>query len=174
MSDRAVVMAVASYPSRAAAARDFRIVSSAPCCRERNYLAAAKLEKGADGLLTIDDHHTAGRLACGAALLGGALIVVAAPLGIVFLVPALARKTAWAGVGAIVAHLWNNVPKGELRSMSDMVEMAQAALLVVALGYQGDDIKPLFANAAASVVVDVTPADLEAEFSYAVDEANAT
>jgi hypothetical protein len=166
-------MAVASYPSRAAAESDFEGLCAARHDGARTTVAAAVVEKGADGLLTVGEEKTAERFAHGAVVLGGALIVLAAPLGIAFLVPVLATKAAWAGVGAIVAHFWNNVPKADLRRMSDLLETTQAVLVVVALGHEHDEIKPLFANASTTIVSDVTTADLEAEFFGAISEASA-
>src|SRR6476469_3652600 len=105
-------MAVAAYTSKAAAERDFQKLSSPESGQDQ--LAAALVEKGADGRLTVDRYHGAsGRPA-------GGLVVLAAPLGILFLVPVVVTRTAWAGVGAIVAHLWHDVPKGDLRHMSDL------------------------------------------------------
>ncbi len=173
MSDQAVVMAVASYPSRAAAALDFESLCGARHGGGHSNLAAAVVEKGADGQLTIGEQQTGERFAHGAVVLGGALIVLAAPLGILFLVPVLATKAAWAGVGAIVAHFWNNVPKADLRHMSDLLETTQAVLVVVALGHEHDELEPLFANAASTILSDVTTADLEAEFFTAIAEATA-
>jgi hypothetical protein len=171
VSDQAVVMAVAGYPSRAAAERDFRSVCGTHNRGGPARVAAAMVEKGADGLLTIDHHSVAERFACGPAILGGALVVVAAPLGILFLVPAVASTTAWAGVGAIVAHFWNNLPKAELRHMTDLLETAPAVLVVVAIDQARENIEPLLTNASTAVVSDVS-ADLEAEFAEAVAAAD--
>ena len=172
VSDQAVVMAVASYPSRVIAEGDLEAL----CTRlggGRAIVAAAIVEKGPDGPLTIGHQQTAERFASGAIVLGGALIVLAGPLGIFFLVPVLATNTAWAGVGAIVAHFWNNVPKAELRHMSDLLENTQAALVAVTLDHDHDEIKPLLAHASTTILSDVSAADLEAEFCTAVAEANA-
>jgi len=173
VSDQNVVMAVASYRSRAAAEDDFRAVCDSARGGAPVPVAAAMVEKGADGLLTVGHHRVTERFAFGAAVLGGALVVLAAPVGIVFLVPAIATKTAWAGVGAIVAHFWNNVPKAELRHMTDLLETAPAVLVVVALDQAHDDIEPLLTNASRTIVADVATADLEAEFADAVAEADA-
>src|SRR3954465_8702401 len=96
VSDQAIVMAVASYRSRAAAEHDFRSVCGKDHGGAPGDVAAAIVEKGADGPLTVGHHGIAERFACGAAILGGALVVVAAPVGIVFLVPTIATKAAWA------------------------------------------------------------------------------
>jgi len=173
VNDQAVVVAVASYPSRAAAEHDLRSVCDKDRGGEPMHVAAAMVEKGADGRLTVDRHRVAERFACGAAVLGGALVVLAAPVGIVFLVPALATKAAWAGVGAIVAHFWNNVPKGDLRHMTDLLETAQAVLVVVAIGQARHEIERLLANASTTIVSDAATADLETEFAEAVAEADA-
>jgi hypothetical protein len=173
VSDQAVVIAVASYPSRAIAERDLEALCGARAEGRRATVSAAIVEKGADGLLTIDHHQTAERFADGAVALGAALIVLAAPLGVFFLVPVLATKTAWAGVGAIVAHFWNNVPKAELRRMSDLLESTQAVLVVVALDHDHDEIEPLLARSTTTILSEVSASDLETEFCNAVAEADA-
>ena len=173
MSDQAVVIAVAAYASKAAAERDFGALATAAGGQDR--LTAALVEKGADGRLTVDRYHgPAGRPACGLALLGGALVVLAAPLGLLFLVPVVATRAAWAGVGAIVSRLWYELPKGELRHMSDLVETTQAALVVVGLDRTVDELEPLLAHALTAVVADLPPFDLDADWSKAIEEAEAT
>jgi hypothetical protein len=173
VSDQAVVMAVASYPSREIAERDLEALCGARPDGGRSTVAAAIVEKGLDGPLTIGHHRTAERFAYGAVFLGGALIVLAAPLGIVFLVPVMATKSAWAGVAAIAAHFWNNVPKAELRHMSELLESTQAVLVAVALDHDHDDIKPLLAHASTTILSDVSAADLETEYCNAIAEADA-
>ena len=173
MADRPVVIAVAAYSSKAAAEGDFGRLCATDAGRD--LLTAALVEKGADGRLTVDRYHgSTERLTGGLALLGGALVVLAAPLGIHFLVPVVATTTAWAGVGAIVSHLWNDIPQGGLRHMGDLLETTQAALVVVALDHAGRDLEPLLANAATTVVIDLTPTDLEADFAKAIEEAETT
>ena len=173
MSDRAVVMAVAGYPSRAAAEQDFQAV----CCArwgDRPAPIVAMVEKGADGLLTIGRQTTPERFGYGTAVLGGALTVLAAPLGILYLGQVVASEIAWAGVAAIVAHFWNNVPKAELRQMSDLLETTQAVLVVVALDHDHAEIKGLLTNASTAILSDVASADLEAEYSHAITDASTT
>jgi uncharacterized membrane protein len=173
MADHPLVIAVAGYSSKAAAMRDYRRLCDAEAGHDR--VSAALVEKGADGRLTVDRYHSPPEcMAGGVALLGGALLVLAAPLGIFFLVPVMATSTAWAGVAAIVAHLWNDVPKGMLRNMSDLVEMTQTALVVVALDHSGKDLEALLAGAPSVVVTDLTPTDVEADFSKAIEEAETT
>ena len=101
------------------------------------------------------------------------LIVLAAPVGIAFLVPVAATGSAWAGVAALVGHIWHDIPKGELRRMSDLLEAGQAALVAVAVDRAADDVRAALTGATIAVVTDGVTADLEAEVALAIDEANA-
>ena len=66
MCDQPVVMAVATYRSKAAAERDFLAVWGAKHQGEPDHVAAAVVEKGADGQLTIDRYdNSAKHLAVG-------------------------------------------------------------------------------------------------------------
>jgi uncharacterized membrane protein len=175
MSDQSVVLAVATYTSKAAADRDFDAVRGARHSGEFDYIAVAVLEKGADGELLLDRHDSPPTgIARGGGLLGGALIVIAAPVGIRFLVPLVATAAAWAGVGAIVGHFWQNTPKEQLRQMSELLEAGQAALVVVAVDHDGQEVRAALSNASRRLVTDSTSADFEADFTSAIDEASAT
>jgi uncharacterized membrane protein len=166
-------MAVAGYDSTAAAVRDFDAVRSLEGRSGAGAVAAAIVDKGAVGEVRIKRHHSgASTLASGRALLGGALIVVAAPTGILYLTPALRQPAEWAGVGAIVSHFWHHCPKDDLRTMSDLLEVGQAAVVVVAIDASEADVAARLANATSMIVTDCTPADFDEEFSNAVDEAN--
>ena len=162
MPDRPMVMAVASYSSKAAAGRDQQVVWKARRGGVFRELALALLEKGANGQLTIDSHdNTAKHLSWGGALLGGPLIVVAAPLGIRFL-DSMVTETHWAGVGVIASHLWHEIPREQLRQMTDLLEATQAALVVVAITPDRDAVGDLLTHASGLVVTDAIWADLEA------------
>jgi hypothetical protein len=65
--------------------------------------------------------------------LGRTLTTIAAPLGLLWLSQVVVTRAAWAGVAALVAHFWHHVPKAQLRNMSDLLEVSQAAVVVVAL-----------------------------------------
>jgi hypothetical protein len=105
MSDEPVVLAVATYPARADADHDLGAVLDGGQDRRLGRIAAAVLEKGADGKLEVRRHgSTAERPAHCDVLLGGALTLIAAPLGIAFLAPIVPTGAGWAGVGAIVGH----------------------------------------------------------------------
>jgi uncharacterized membrane protein len=172
MTDGPVVMAVASYCSNAAAAADFRSLRDGGGHPARR-LAIALVEKGAAGELILDRHYcTSGEPAWEGAVLGSALAVVAAPIGIRFLVPVVERGAVLGGVGAIAGHLWNNVPKDELRQMSDLLEAGQAALVVVTADEPREMVSARL-SAATACVVAATVADLDRAYFAGVEEATA-
>jgi uncharacterized membrane protein len=173
MADRPVVMAVASYHSKTAAESDFRALWAIEEQVVNGRVAAALVEKGADGQLTIDRHRCPGdHPAWDGPVLGGALTVVAAPVGIRFLVPVVGTGPDLGGVGAIAGHFWNNVPKHQLRQMSELLETSQAALVVVAGDAPREVIAARLAGADETVVA-CTVADFDHDYSSGVEEARA-
>ncbi len=109
MEEHVVVMAVASYRSKTAVRRLRRPVD--PGRRTGQTTAAGVLEKGADGAITLVRHHSAGSSPThGTELLGAALIVVAAPMGILLLARLAVTQDAWVRVAALVDHLWHGLP----------------------------------------------------------------
>jgi uncharacterized membrane protein len=174
MGEQAVVVAAATFTSRAAAAESLRALCGEPARGSLGRLAAAVVEKGADGRLTIDRHGaTASHHGPDYLLLGAVLVVLAAPVGIAFLVPVATTASAWAGVAALVGHVWHDIPKSELRRMSDLLEAGQAALVAVAVDRASDDVRAALAGATVAIVTDGVTADLEAELALAIDETNA-
>jgi uncharacterized membrane protein len=171
MADRPVVMAVASYRSKAAAESDFRALWAAEAEAGPCRVAAALVEKGADGQLTIDRHRCpADHPAWNGPVLGSALTVVAAPVGIRFLVPVVDTGPDLGGVGAIAGHFWNNVPKHQLRQMSELLETSQAALVVVAGDTPPEAVLARLAGADDTVFAR-TSADFDHDYSSGVEEA---
>jgi uncharacterized membrane protein len=168
MSDQPVVLAVATYPSKRAAEQDFHAVWGVKHEGELDHVAAAVLVKDASGKLKMDRHDsTAKHLAWGGAMLGGAMVVLAPPLGAAMLA---GTGATMAGAGGIIGHFWHNIPKDELRRMSDLLESGEAGLVVVAVDHTGEDIGALLANATTKVVSDTTRADFDAAFSEALAE----
>ncbi len=143
MSDHSVVLAIASYPSRSTAEHDFRAISALKHKARVDQVAAASVEKGANGWLEIARHHSeAMPLAWGVVLLGSVLTVVAAPLGIKFLASVLGTSAEWEGAAAIVSRFWHEVPRDRLRIMGNLLESGQTALVVVAVGDNKAHIGP--------------------------------
>jgi uncharacterized membrane protein len=155
MSDKPITVAVATYKSAAGAQQDFDAVWGIKHEGQIDHLAVAVVEKGDDGKLKIDRHDTSAKhLAWGSGIVGGALTVISAPLGIVFLGPLAATSAVWAGAGGLVGHFWNNIPKDQVRKMSDLLESGDHGLVVVAVNPKGAPIDSLLANADSKVVVD--------------------
>jgi hypothetical protein len=173
MSAQPIVLAAASYPSRSAAEHDFRAVGGLKQDGRVDQVAASAMEKGADGWLEIVCHHsTALSLGSGVALLGSAITVLAAPLGIAFLASVLATRAEWEGAAAIVGRFWHEVPRDLLRTMGNLLEAGQTGLVVVAIDHRAEHISPVLSNAATTIVTDCVPADLEADFAKAIALAN--
>jgi len=173
MADRPVVMAVASYRSKGAAEADFRALWPGNPTDVTARIAAALVEKGADGELTIDRHRCPeDHPVWNGAVLGSALTVVAAPVGIRFLVPVVGTGPDLGGVGALAGHFWNNVPKHQLRRMSELLETSQAALVVVAGDEPEPSLEAMLAGAEDRVVARTT-ADFDHDYSCGVEEAKA-
>ena len=100
-------------------------MTSATCAASRGgppgQLTAAVVEKGADGYLTMDRHHsTPSGAARGGELLAAALVVLAAPLGLRFLSSVMATRETLVAVACLAAHFWQNVPKSEPPSHGDL------------------------------------------------------
>jgi uncharacterized membrane protein len=173
MPDQPLVMAVASYGSTSAAKLDLDAVSEAGRGRPLTHVAMAVLEKGGDGKLNIDVYNnTAEHLPWGGALLGGPLTVIATPVGIRYLVSILTSTTGWAGVGVVADHVWHDIPREQLRQMSDLLEAGQSALVVVAVERDRDAIGALLKEASLKVVTDCIWSDLESECASAIHQAN--
>jgi hypothetical protein len=164
MSEHGVVVAVATYRSKREAERG--LVAAANHGTEHAPIAGTLVEKGADGQLTIDAHHGPAMDVVWHGLLPGAAITaISAPLGIRLLVPIVPAPAAWTGVAALVAHFWHDIPKHQLRRMSDLIEACQAAVVVVALDHAEDDVLNRLGDSAITLCAACTSADFEAAFS---------
>jgi len=166
MSDKTVILAVATYSARADADHDFDSAWLAGQNERLDHVGAAVLEKGADGKLEIRRHDsTAAHLVFPGALLDGAITVIAPPLGIALLAPVVPTRQAWAGVGAIVDEFWHHIPRNTLRRLSDLLESGQAALVVVAVGHTAEEIAALLTHSTDKIITDCSRADLEADLA---------
>lgn len=171
MSDKPVTVAVATYSTKEAATQDYDAIHGIKHQGQLDHLAIAVVEKEADGKLKIDRHNSSAKHAAwGTGVLGGALTVISAPLGLVFLGPLAATAAVWAAVGGFAGHFWNNIPKDEVRRMSDILEGGEFGLVVVAVNPKGTDIAALLANAEEKVVTDQV-IDTDGALDQAFDEA---
>jgi hypothetical protein len=168
MRDQPVVLAVASYASRAAADGDFDSLWSSESLSRSDHLSAALVEKGTSGELEINCHRsTATGLAWGIALLGGALTTVSAPVGVSYLASGLSSSAEWAGAAAIVSRFWNQIPREKLRSMSNLLEAGQTGLVVVAIADDREGLMACLSGASSTVVSESMPVDLMSDFTRA-------
>ena len=169
MCDRPTVLAVAVYADKASAETDVAAVWGIHRSAGSDQLAAAILEKDADGRLRIDRlESTATDPAWGGVLVGGALAIMAAPLAIVALSGVAAQGATWPGIGGVVGYFWDHVPKGQLRRMSDLLELGQAALVIVAVDRAGTDIEPLLQRATDKIVVQTDTGDVVRAYDRAL------
>jgi hypothetical protein len=154
VDDQPVIIAVASYASTPAAQHDFGDVCSTRC-GPAGQLTAAVVERGADGYLTMDRHHSApSGAARGGELLAAALVVLAAPLGLRFLSSVMATRETLVAVACLAAHFWQNVPKSDLHRMATLLEARQAGLVVVSVGQTTAELGLLLSHADARIVSD--------------------
>ena len=173
MSDKPTTIAVATYANKANADLDYDAIRSVKSGGQLDHLAITVVEKGADGKLKTDRHDsTAKHLAWGGGILGAALTVVAAPLGIVFLGTLVANSAVYAGAGGLVGHFWHNIPKDEVRRMTDLLETGEFGLVIVAVNPQGTDVGALLGHAVDMVVVDGV-VDAEGELANAFEAIDA-
>jgi len=174
MIEHRVVLAVAGYASAAAAEQDFDTVRRRRDSGALRHVAIAVLHKGSNGALDIyRSDRAAASMALGGALLGAALAVLAAPLGISYLQPVATTPAGWAQVTALVEHLWQNVPQEKLHQMSNLLESSPAGLILVAVDQTTEDTGALLSKARQTVVTQSTTAELGADITRAVDDANA-
>ena len=136
-----------------------------------DHVAAAVVEKGANGWLEIARHHGMAMPLGGVALLGSAITVVAAPLGITLLASLLATSAQWAGAAKIVGRFWHEVPRDQLRTMGNLLEAGPAGLVVVTVGHRPQQLNPLLSNATTRIVTDCVRVDLEADFATTIEKA---
>jgi hypothetical protein len=163
MEEHVVVMAVASYRSKAAASDDFDALW-VPAARPDRPRAAGVLEKGADGAITMVCHQSTGSSPTrGMELLGAALIVVAAPVGILLLARLGVTQDAWVRVAAVVDHLWHGLPRDTLHRMANLVDAGQATVVVVAVDHAAEAVGGLLPGASTCIVSDQSDTDLAIE-----------
>jgi uncharacterized membrane protein len=158
-----IVLAAAKYKDRDSAVEDYKAVWAAHKDGQFDHTSVAVLTKDSDGKLQLERHDTTTKHLAWA---GAALVVVAPAVG-------AAAALSGAGAGAIVGHLWHNIPKEKLNEASDLLESGQSGLVIVAVNKQGSDIKPLLAHAEKTAIFDTVAGDLQAEIDKEIAAAKA-
>lgn len=180
MADKPMVMTVGTYSSLADAESDFYNVMALHKEGDLGHVAATILTKTPDGKLTMDRHDTTAKhLAWGGAIVGGLMGVLYPPLGAVLLMSSVpgamvaagtVDAAVVAGAGGVVGHYWHNIPKRDLREMSDVLESNQVALVVVAIQKQPIEIDSAIAMASSKVIKYVEHGDVEAAYRQSVED----
>ena len=171
MSEHSVVLTVAAYASAGMAEQDFDALERGRERGEYAEVGAAVLRKGPDGALSI--YRSDGVATDVGALLGAALAVIAAPVGISFLQPVAITQDGWARVAAMVGDFWQDTPQETLHTMTNLLESNPAGLVIVAVDRTREDIGMLLPQATATIATFSTAADLGADITDAIDDANA-
>ena len=155
-----IVLAAAKYKDRDLAVEDFKAVWSARKDGEFDHTAVAVLTKDADGKLQMERHDSTSKHLAWA---GAALVVLVPPVGV--------GLAGAAGTGAIVGHLWHNIPKDKVREAATLLESGESGLIVVAVNKYGNDITPLLQHAEKSTVIETVAGDLQADIDRELQEA---
>jgi uncharacterized membrane protein len=156
-----ITLATATYSDRQGAEDDFANVWSARAQGEFDHMAVAVLSKDSNGKLKIDRHDSTSKHLAWA---GAALAVVAPGVGIV----------AGAGVGAIIGHFHDNIPKDKVREAGALLESGGAGLIVVAVNKLGTSLASLLRHAEKTSVTQTTAGGLQAEIDRQLAEAGAS
>jgi len=181
MSDKPLVLLVATYPDRESAEHDYDNVMALHEVGSLGHVAAAVLAKDDSGYLTIHRHDTTAKhLAWAGAIAGGLVGVLVPPLGALWVAGAAgAGMTAGivvdgsvlAGLGGAMGYFWHNIPRKDLREMGDLLEAGQAALVVVAVDRELADIENVITHAVRKISRKVLKGDIEAAYDEAIKAA---
>jgi hypothetical protein len=96
-------------------------------------------------------------------MLGAALIVVAAPVGILLLARLGVPQVAWLRVATVVDQLWHGLARDALHRMANLVDAGQATVVVVAVDHTADAVGGLLPRASACIVTDQSATELAIE-----------
>lgn len=181
MADKPMIVSVSTYPNTTDAQSDFDSVMSMHKEGELGHVAAAILTKDAQGKLKIHRHDTTAKhLAWGGALVGGLVGVLYPPLGVALLSGSFAGgmvaagavdAAVLAGAGGVVGHYWHNIPKNDLREMSDLLESGQAALVVVAVDKQEAEIERAINRTDKKIMKRIENGDVDGAYKEALEGA---
>jgi uncharacterized membrane protein len=161
----------AAYDLRAEALGAFDVIWEAQKEGGFEHLAVAVLSKGANGRLELERHDSSAKhRAWGGAMLGGVLTLVAPPVGAAAMA---AGAGAGAGAGGLVSHFRHTLPKDDVREISNLLEVGESGLIVVAVNPQGTDIAPLLGGASRSKIIETKAGDFDRIFADEVARARA-
>jgi len=164
-----MIIFVGAYSDVADAEADYQAVKALHKEGDLGHVSAAVLTKDADGKLKMHRHDTTAKhLAWGGAVVGGLIGILAPPLGLAWLGGAAVDGAVLAGVGGVAGHYWHNIPKAELKEMSDLLESGEAALVVVAVDRVQEEIDAVTAHAVRKVAKKLDKGDVDGAYEEAV------
>lgn len=169
MADQPLIVFVASYAEVADADADYEAVRALHKEGDLGHVSAAVLQKGPDGKLKIHRHDTTAKhLAWGGAFVGALVGILVPPLGLAWLAGAAVEGAVLAGVGGVAGHYWHNIPKADLKEMSDLLEDGEAALVVVAVDKVEQELEAVTAHAVRKVAKKLEKGDLDGAYEEAL------
>jgi len=176
-----MILSVCTYSNVTDALTDFDSIMSMHREGELGHVAAAILSRDDQGKLHIHRHDTTAKhLAWGGALVGGLVGILYPPLGAVLLTGSITGgmftagavdAAVLAGAGGVIGHYWHNIPKQDLRAMSDLIDSGQAALVVVAVDKQEAEIDRAINRAEKRITKRLENGDVEGAYNEAVESA---
>lgn len=168
MEDQPLILFVASYDSLADAEADYRAVMGMHKEGDLGHVAAAVVSKDDKGKLKVRRHDTTAKhLAWGGALVGGLLGALVPPLGFAWLAGAVVDGAVLAGVGGVVGHYWENIPKADLEELGETLQAGDAALVVVAVDKALQQVEAVVERASRKVSKKLEHGDLEGAYTEA-------
>lgn len=143
-ADTPITLAVAVHTDPLHAREDFAGLCEARLSKAAGHLAIAELARDAAGSLRVIRHtSTTTNVAWGMALLGAALVLVAAPAGARF----LASVPTVLGAGAVAGHLHRAIPRAKRDLATALLEGHDAGVVLLAVNRCPADVEPLFGRA---------------------------
>lgn len=174
MSDKPMIVALATYSSVDDAEADRHAVMQAHKEGDLGHVAAAVLHKDANDKLHMDRHDTTAKhLAWGGAAVGALLGIIAPPVGLALLGSTVAAGVVidagtLAAVGGLTGHFWHNIPKKDLEEFATLLNAGDAALVVVAVDKQTEQIDATLTKAAKKAIKKYNKGDLEGAYDEAL------
>ena len=194
MTIKPMLVVLATYDRLDDAELDYEAVMGLHKRGDLGHVSAAIVQKGSTGDLAIHRHDTtANHLVWAGAIVGGLLGVIIPPLalaplgwglavdGLAAVVVAATAATpivvvdaaVLAGTGGVIGHYWRQIPKHDLREMTDVLEAGEVGLVVVAVDKVHADIDAALSRAHTKIAKHLQDMDVEKAYEEAVLEAEA-
>ncbi len=124
----AVFIYIGTYPNKAAAEVDYRVVKDLHAAGLVGTYDVGVVTKDEQGKVQLHEHELAAKRGGW----GGA--VVGALIGIVFPPAIPGTVLAGAAVGAAIGHLWRGLSRSDVKELGELIDHGETALVVVGEG----------------------------------------